>query len=77
MKTGYFARPFNYHHKSKSTMTHIVNDYNKPICGYKPHKTMKFQWCSMDINLTYTECKKYYEKGIKILKLKREVLNEY
>ena len=58
MKTGYFARPFNYYHKSKTTMVHIVDNDNKPICGYKPHRTMKFQWCSLSVYLIYVECKK-------------------
>jgi hypothetical protein len=65
MTIGYFARPFNFKHKSFSTKTHIVEN-NKVLCGYKPHKTLSFQWCkflrgSSEDNLDYLECNKCRE----------------
>ena len=70
MKTGYFARPFNYSHRSKATIVHIVNNDNKPICGYKPHKTMQFQWTHLSVDLMYVECKKCKQKWARYLKNK-------
>lgn len=67
MLIGWFGRPFNYKHKSLATKTHIVNE-EKVLCGYKPHKTMEFQWCKtiegID-ELDYVECNKCKEKYIK------------
>ena len=64
MRTGYFARATEKGHNSKSTQVHIENE-GKGLCGYKPHKTMKFQWCAADVYLSYVECnkcKKIFEK---------------
>lgn len=68
---GYFGRPFNFKHKSLSTKTHIFIN-GKVLCGYKPHKTLKFQWCAIDIknNLYYVECGKCKEKYLKIRRKK-------
>jgi hypothetical protein len=69
MTIGYFGRPFNFKHKSLSTKTHIVEN-NKVLCGYKPHKTLSFQWCSFVSNertVDMVECPKCKEKAIKIL----------
>jgi hypothetical protein len=69
MAVGYFGRAFNKDHKSLSTKTHIAIN-NKVICGYKPHKTLSFQWCSMGDNLDYVECDKCKQKFI-LLEIKR------
>ena len=71
MIIGYFARPFNFKHKSLTTKTHIVEN-NKVLCKYKPHKTLEFLWCkflrgSSEDNLDYLECnkcKKIYENKV-------------
>lgn len=57
MKTGYFARATEEGHRAKSTQVHIVDNYGKSLCRYRPHLTMKFQWCSGGVNLSYVECK--------------------
>jgi len=61
MIIGYFARTFNKNHKSLSTKTHIVHD-DKILCGYKPHKSMQFQWCASVNSLEYLECEKLQSK---------------
>lgn len=53
--TGWFGRPSTELHKAAATMVHVIAD-GKPICGYAPHKTMAFQFCSNGINYQYTEC---------------------
>jgi len=58
MKTGYFARATEEGHRAKFTQVHIVDDYDKPLCGYKPHKTMQFYFCSIGVYLPYIECKR-------------------
>ncbi len=64
MTIGWFGRCFNVNHKSLSTKTHIANN-GKVLCGYKPHKTLEFNWCSGVDNLEYLECKKCKEKLLK------------
>jgi len=52
---GYYAKEGN--HKGRNwSGTHIVED-GKPICGYKPHNSMKFQWCSNNNHSFSVECK--------------------
>ena len=58
MKTGYFGRATEKGYNAKSTQVHIVNGEGVSICGYKPHKTMEFQWCATFAYLPYVECKK-------------------
>ena len=65
MKTGYFSRAHEDGHSAKSTQVHIVDDYGKPICRYKPHKTMQFLCCAWHIYLPYVECKKCKQKLFK------------
>jgi len=65
VKTGYFSRAHEDGHSAKSTIVHIVDSYNKPICGYKPHKTMQFLLCAYGIYFPYVECKKCKEKIMK------------
>jgi len=61
MRTGYWARAHEDRHDTRTTKVHIEKD-DKGLCGYIPHKTMKFQWCAMDVYLPYVECKKCKEK---------------
>ena len=63
MKTGYFGRATENGHRAMATKVHVVDDFGKPICGYKPHKTMQFQWCAMGVRLPYVECPKCKTKG--------------
>lgn len=67
MKTGYFARATEEGHRAKFTQVHIVNDYDKPICRYRPHRTMQFMFSANEAYLPYVECKgcrKKYNKFI-------------
>ena len=52
--TGYFARPTVGKRRAKWTMTHVVRN-NKVLCGYKPHRTMMFQWCG-NSDVVVAEC---------------------
>jgi hypothetical protein len=56
---GYFARATTLQHKAVATQTHVVLQ-GKCLCGYKPHKTLRFQWNSMQdmTPIVYIECKK-------------------
>jgi len=67
MLIGWFGRCFNKDHKSLSTKTHIVKE-GKVLCGYIPHKTMEFQFCSGISQLEYLECDKCKIKLEKIIK---------
>ncbi len=75
MIVGWFDRCFNVKHKSLSTKTHIFNG-DKVLCGYKPHKTMEFQWCVGIGNLdfiTFVECDKCKNKFKQFIKkIKKE-----
>lgn len=57
MMTGYFGRASSKGVRAISTKTHVVEGH-KPICGYRPHSTMLFQWCAPGIQLSYVECPK-------------------
>jgi len=61
IRTGYFARATEnrrgYHqHSAKHTKVHILKSNGVCLCGYRPHKTMSFQWCANGIVLEYVEC---------------------
>jgi len=59
--TGYFGRATNGKLSKKvSKYIHSVVN-NKPICRYKPHPTMIFQWCATD-NVTYVDCPQCLKK---------------
>ena len=45
--------------------THIVKE-GKVLCGYRPHKTMEFNWCAGIDRLEYLECDKCKMKLEKI-----------
>lgn len=67
MAIGWFGRCFNKDHKSLSTKTHVVIK-DKVLCGYKPHKTLEFNWCSTNNSMMYLECNKCKIKLKKMLK---------
>jgi len=50
MKTGWFGR------EHRNTQVHILKQNGVCLCGYRPHKTMKFQWCANGVHLPYVEC---------------------
>jgi len=58
MRTGYFARASGEGGKQVVTNVHVTRNDNSPICGYKPHVTLRFQWCANRIVPNYVECKK-------------------
>jgi hypothetical protein len=69
MTIGYFGRAFNFKHKSLTTKTHIVNN-DRVLCGYKPHKTLSFQWCIIGVGinkLDIVECKECRVRAEKLL----------
>jgi hypothetical protein len=62
---GYFAKEIGSIGK-QFTQIHIVKN-GKAMCGYKPVKSMKFQWCTDGINYKFIrveceKCKKKFEK---------------
>lgn len=61
LQTGYFARATEKGHKNKSTISHLLKD-GKVLCGYKPHKTMQFLWCSTGAKMSHVECNKCKNK---------------
>lgn len=61
IQTGYFARATEKGHKAAYTKIHLTLD-GKPMCGYKPHKTMQFVWNAQGAHKPYVECNKCKEK---------------
>ena len=56
--TGWFGRPKGEGQRACSTrLTHYVEN-GKPVCGYKPHPTMLFQFCAAGIHEDYIDCVK-------------------
>ncbi len=68
--TGWFGRPSPVPGGTGiATNVHYVKPDGKVACGYKPHKTMEFQWCSHGLNFPYLECKgckKWVDKHMKV-----------
>ena len=63
--TGYYARASENGHKACATRyVHLVEN-GKPICGYKPHPTMQFMFCSVGFYMDYVDCPTCREKGRK------------
>jgi hypothetical protein len=62
MKTGFYGRPGSY----LESKVHIVQG-RKPLCGYKPGKTMKFQWCGTGAIIHYVDCEKCRQRYQKLL----------
>src|SRR3989304_5387785 len=56
MKTGYFGRTTEKRQKALSTKVHIIGNDGRCFCGYRPHKTLQFIWCSNGVVLDYVEC---------------------
>lgn len=68
---GYFARANEDGHTAKWTKTHcIASGKGTCLCGYRPHKTMKYQFCAARIELDYIECSRCLERA-KNLVMKR------
>lgn len=67
--TGWFGRAHEDNHSSISTKVHVVKLSGGTLCGYKPHKTMKFQFCSTGIVLGYVECPTCEKKAGKLMKI--------
>jgi len=68
MRTGYFGRHSTENQSTIRTNVHLVNSYGNGFCGYNPHKTMSFHWCSMNIHLPYVTCATRRKKYIKRFK---------
>jgi hypothetical protein len=71
VKTGYFARPTERGMNEKVSSVHLVCGQH-PICGYKPHRTMRFQFCANFPFDEYVKCPKCKE----ILRDAREKANK-
>jgi hypothetical protein len=60
MMTGYFGRAGEFVNgkwrKGAVSMSHFVDDGRKPLCGYRPHETMKFLICANGIHEPYVSC---------------------
>lgn len=64
--TGWYGRATENGHKACATRhVHMVKD-GMPICGYVPHKTMQFQFCSAGFDMGYVSCPKCKEKSLKL-----------
>ncbi len=53
---GWFGRASEFNHRAKVTQTHAVRNGNIPLCNYRPHSTMTFQWCSRYKSEDWVEC---------------------
>lgn len=58
ISTGYFARASTNGPRGKHTKVHLVDENLKPLCGYKPHDTMRYHFNATNIVLSYVECDK-------------------
>lgn len=57
VKTGYFGRAQEHGHKGCVSQVHLVYTHNeKPLCKYRPHKTMSYQLCAAGVHLPYVRC---------------------
>jgi hypothetical protein len=67
LETGYFARATENGHSAKHTQVHVYShSSNRALCGYRPHKTMLFQWVSRGITPPYVECSGCLAKCLKL-----------
>lgn len=61
-ETGYFARATGEPERGMKqvvTGVHIIDAETRlPICGYKPHKTLRFHFCAAFVHRPYVECPK-------------------
>jgi len=65
MEIGYFARAAEDGHNAKTSQVHILKSTGLCLCGYRPHKTMQFQWCGTNVHSKYVECKKCIDRYYK------------
>jgi hypothetical protein len=56
MATGYWGNE-----RQTVSGVHVSKD-GKPICGYRPAKSMTFQVCSLGVYRPYVTCKKCLRK---------------
>ena len=57
MQTGYFARASGEPKGCREIVTNVhVTENGKSICGYKPHETLRFQWCAHGVVYNYVDC---------------------
>lgn len=57
VQTGYFGRAKDDGHDARNSRVHLVYTYgDQPICGYRPHQTMRFQFCAAYPHYPYVEC---------------------
>lgn len=62
-QTGWYGRASEHGRRAISTKyTHVVKD-GRPICGYRPHPTMQFQFCAGYLCLEYVNCPTCLEKA--------------
>lgn len=63
--TGWYGRANEDKHTAKHTKVHFVKNF-KPLCGYRPHKSMSFQWNSTHSYVfDYVECAECKRRAIK------------
>jgi len=65
--TGYFARATENKHGARHTQVHILKSNGVCLCGYRPHRTMKFQWCAYSAVVNYVECERCVNRALKYL----------
>jgi hypothetical protein len=56
--TGYFRKVSASIQKKAGTEIHYIMSNGKCACGYKPHPSMEFVWCSDGSVLDFLECSK-------------------
>lgn len=62
MRTGYFTDSIYY------TKVHVVDSFDKPICGTNIGPRKRFIWNASTIVLDYIECIYCKKKALKLLK---------
>lgn len=63
VETGYFGVPGS----SGGNFTVHVITAKGPLCGWRPRKEMKFQWCAHGIRWEYIECDSCMRAAKKLL----------
>lgn len=57
LATGWYGIPGS---ERPGTKVHVVRD-SRPLCGYRPAKSMEFQFCSWGVR--YVECDRCRERA--------------
>ncbi len=71
MAIGWFGRPTSKGQKALTTNTHVIIKKGICLCGYRPHESLKFQWCTdSNLSMDLIECSKC--KNITRSKLEKE-----